>query len=105
MKETFFEFACKLKEDSYKFISDLSTVGIASILTNSENWLLIHGAAFLIFGRIVLLLADAYKRIRDVKKPEWDNIVIPVLKKEAVQNRKKSFWKKLINQIKQLLKW
>jgi hypothetical protein len=105
MKETFFQFACKLKEDSYKFISDISTVGIASILTNSENWLLIHGAAFLIFGRIVLLLADAYKRIRDVKKPEWDNIVIPLLKKEAVQNRKNSFWKKLIIQIKQLLKW
>ena len=105
MKETFFEFACKLKEDTYKFITDLSTIGIVSFLTDTENWLLIHGAAFLIFGRIILLLADGYKRVRDVKKPEWDNIVIPVLKKEAVQNRKKSFFQKLVIQFKQFLKW
>ena len=105
MKETLIEFACKLKEDTYKFVTDLFTVGICSFLTETENWLLIHGAAFLIFGRIILLFADAYKRARDIKKPEWNNIVIPVLKKEAVQNRKKSFWQNFISKIKQFLKW
>jgi len=92
-----------LKEDTMKFLADLGTISIATFFTQTENWILIHGAALLILGRLILLALDGYKRIRDVKKPEWDNIVKPVLKQEAIQERKLSTWQKIKNLFKSTL--
>jgi len=103
MKEVIEHFICRLKEDTMKFIADLGTISIAALFTQTENWILIHGAALLIVGRLLLLALDGYKRLRDVKKPEWDNIVKPVLKKEAVHQRKLSTWQKIKNLIKSTL--
>lgn len=103
MKEAISHFVCRLKEDTYKFLADCGTISIASIFTQTENWILIHGAALLIFGRLVLLALDGYKRLRDVKKPEWDNIVKPVLKQNAVRDRKLSTWQKIKNIFKSTL--
>lgn len=103
MKEAIEHFICRLKEDTMKFVADLGTVSLVALFKQSENWILIHGAALLIFGRLILLVLDAYKRIRDVKKPEWDNIVKPVLKKEAIEDRKLSTWQKIKNLFKSTL--
>jgi hypothetical protein len=48
---------------------------------------------------------DIYKRSRDINKPEWKSNISYILKREAFENRKKSFFQKLIDQIKQLIKW
>lgn len=103
MKEVISHFVCRLKEGTMKFLADLTTISLASVFTQTENWILIHGAALLIFGRLILLALDGYKRIRDVKKPEWDNIVKPVLKQEAIQERKLSTWQKIKNLFKSTL--
>lgn len=100
MKAAIEHFACNLKQDTSRFVWDLGTIGIASWLSNAESWLLVHGAAILIFGRLLLLVVDGFKRFRDVNKPEWKNIVTPVLKKEAVEERKKSGWGKLFDFLK-----
>lgn len=103
MKEVISHFVYRLKEDTMKFLADLTTISLASVFTQTENWILIHGAVLLIFGRLILLALDGYKRLRDVKKPEWDNIVKPVLKQEAIQERKLSTWQKIKNLFKSTL--
>ena len=103
MKDAISHFVCRLKEDTMKFLADLGTISIATFFTQTENWILIHGAALLILGRLILLALDGYKRTRDVKKPEWDNIVKPVLKQEAIQDRKLSTWQKIKNLFKSTL--
>lgn len=110
MKEAIEHFACKLKEDTFKTLSDqgiywtgriafaISDVTIpfgSDIVGIIEEWLFYHGWLVLLIGRLILLFMDGYKRFRDVKKPEWDNIVKPVLKRESVQERKKSAVEKI----------
>ena len=100
MKEAIQHFACNFKQDTSRFVWDLGTIGFASWLGSFENWLLLHGAAMLIFGRLLLLFVNGVKRFRDFNKPEWKNIVSPVLKKEAIEDKKKSGWRKLFDFIK-----
>jgi hypothetical protein len=95
MKEAINHFICRLKEDTMKFIGDIGTVSVAALFSQTENWILIHGAALLIFGRLVLLALDGYKRLRDVKKPEWESNVKPILKTDAIRERKLSLWQKI----------
>jgi hypothetical protein len=103
MKDAINHFICRLKEDTMKFIGDIGTVSVAALFSQTENWILIHGAALLIFGRLVLLVMDGYKRLRDVKKPEWESNVKPILKTDALRERKLSTWQKIKNLFKSTL--
>jgi hypothetical protein len=103
MKDVINHFICRLKEDTMKFIGDIGTVSVAALFSQTENWILIHGAALLIFGRLVLLVMDGYKRLRDVKKPEWESNVKPILKTDALRERKLSTWQKIKNLFKSTL--
>lgn len=108
-------FLCRIKEDTYKIVTDQLTYwsGIAYIYFTGlhpnfgfiENWFFIHGWLILLVGRFILLIMDIYKRSRDINKPEWKSNISYILKREALENRKKSFFQKLIDQIKQLIKW
>jgi len=103
MKDAISHFVCRLKEDTMKFLADLGTISIATFFTQTENWILIHGAALLIFVRLILLGMDGYKRIRDVRKPEWESNVKPILKPDALRERKLSTWQKIKNLFKSTL--
>lgn len=48
---------------------------------------------------------DFYKRTRDLKEPEWKTNISPILKKEAIEDRKKGFLQKIIETFKEFLKW
>lgn len=108
-------FICRLKEDTGKACIDQATfwsgkgVLMALNLQNQfgtdwigsiEHWFFIHGWAILLFGRLLILAIDGFKRVRDFNKPEWKNIVTPVLKKEAVEERKKTALKKFLEFLK-----
>jgi hypothetical protein len=103
MKDAINHFICRLKEDTMKFIGDIGTVSVAALFSQTENWILIHGAALLIFGRLVLLAIDGYKRLRDVKKPEWESNVKPILKTDELRERRLSLWQKIKNLFKSFL--
>lgn len=103
-------FACKIKEDTFKTVTDQSVYWTGRIFITVSNfhipysggligrieeWLFYHGWLLLLVGRLFLLFLDIYKRVRDVKKPEWDNVVKPVLKREAVEDRRKTTTQKI----------
>jgi hypothetical protein len=115
MKEIAAHFICRIKEDSFKMITDqtLYWTGFLYIQINDlaflfgpvEKWLFLHGWLLLLSGRLLLLSIDLYKRFRDVKKEEWKSNVVPILKKEAIEERNKSIFQKIISTIKFFLKW
>ena len=107
MKEILVQFICRIKEDLYKLMTDITVYWLwfLSVMELSESWLLFHGGAILVFGRLILLGMDFYKRARDLKEPEWKSNISPILKKEAIEDRKKGFLQKIIDTFKELLKW
>ena len=115
MIRIFTHFICRIKEDTYKMATDqlIYWGGFLYIHVNAisfhtdfvYNWLFLNGWLVLLVGRVVLLGIDLYKRARDINKPEWKSNVTPILKLEAVENRKKSFFQILVSQIKLFLKW
>ena len=107
MKEIIVQFICRIKEDLYKLMTDITVYWLwfLSVMELSESWLLFHGGAILVLGRLILLGMDFYKRTRDLKEPEWKSNISPILKKEAIEDRKKGFLQKIIDTFKELLKW
>ena len=98
-------FFCNLKEDYIHTLQDQSVfwgiragavfLQIKPDFPDWEQWLFTHGWLLLLGWRILNAMLDTYKRLRDVRKPEWDTQVKPVLKREAVEDRKRKGWAKV----------
>lgn len=109
------QFVCNLKEDvshafgdqitfwsfrAYVFAADISLNFFGSI----DEWLFYHGWLILLLWRFCNVFLDSYKRVRDFKKAEWKSNVVPLLKEQAVRERKKSFWHRIFETLKKIFK-
>ena len=68
-----------------------------------ESFLFYHGWLILLLWRCLNAALDTYKRVRDVRKPEWESNVKPILKTDALRERKLSTWQKIKNLFKSTL--
>lgn len=105
MKQTIYQFCCNLKQDTFHAIGDqgaywsmrmcYSLSDVALSLSGIESFLFYHGWTILLLWRFLNAALDTYKRLRDVKRPEWETQVKPILQKDAERERKLSTWQKI----------
>lgn len=113
MKQTIYQFACNLKQDTFHAIGDQSAywtmraayslADISLSLSGIESFLFYHGWTILLLWRFLNAALDTYKRVRDVKRPEWETQIKPILKQDAIRERRLSTWQKFKQFIKSIL--
>jgi hypothetical protein len=113
MKEALNQFACNLKQDTFHALGDQGTYwtmrfmysvsDVSLVFTGIESWLFFHGWLILLLWRCLNAALDTYKRLRDVKKTEWESNVKPILKTDALRERRLSLWQKIKNFFKSIL--
>ena len=89
-------FVCNIKNDVYKLVGD-GILYVGWIASTYEDWAIAHGITLLFTIRFGLMLYDIKQRMRDVKKDEWQGQVKPILKADAVRQRKKSIIEKILD--------
>ena len=99
MREQLKTFVCHIKEDFYKLIGDGVFFSVY-IVAAYEKWILLHGFAMMFTLRFAVMIYDIYKRRKDMKRPEWESHVKPILKADAIRERRKPIGKKLWEIIK-----
>lgn len=115
MKEITSDFLCNLKEGTFHAIQDQAVFwsirGLYSFadieigMNGFELFIFHHGWAILISWRIVNVLLDTYKRVRDIRKPEWISNVKPILDKDAKKAQGLTKWQSFKSFLKMLFKY
>jgi hypothetical protein len=89
-------FVCNIKNDFYKLVGD-GILYVGWIASTYEDWAIAHGITLLFTIRFALMLYDIKQRMKDVKKEAWQTQVKPILKADAVRERKKLTFKKILD--------
>lgn len=118
MIESAYHFACSIKANVLHAVGDQgsywtmrltysvasSVMGINLHFGDIESFLFYHGWLILLIWRCLNAALDTYKkRIRDVRKPEWETQVNPILESDAKRESKLSTWQKIKNLFKSTL--
>lgn len=98
-KQALETFACNIKADVYKLTGD-AVLFFGTWIASYEKWAILHGFTLMFTFRFGLLLYDIYGRSKDVKKEAWETQVKPILKSDALTERKKSIGTKLWDIVK-----
>lgn len=106
-------FVCNLRQDTFQAVGDQCSYwsmrmmySIADVnigFSSFEAFLFYHGWLILLVWRCFNAALDTYKRVRDVSKPEWETQIRPLILKDAINQRKLSFWAKFLRFIKSIL--